>query len=68
VRVLVVDNGPIIAKGPARLLNRHSARFHVELARRLGGVTLAQALLDWDGTDSLADFDLAPHPELRLAA
>jgi glycosyltransferase involved in cell wall biosynthesis len=68
VRVLVVDNGPIIAKGPARLLNQHSARFHVELARRCGSVTLAQALLDWGGTDSLADFDLARHPELRLAA
>lgn len=68
MRVLVVDNGPIIAKGPARLLNQHSARFHVELASRLGGLDLAQAVLDWGGTDSLADFDLTSSPLLQIEA
>jgi glycosyltransferase involved in cell wall biosynthesis len=68
VRVLCVDNGPIVAKGTARLLNQHSARFHVELATRLGGLTLTQALVDWGGTESLADFDLTSCPMLRIEA
>jgi glycosyltransferase involved in cell wall biosynthesis len=67
MRILCVDNGAIVAKGSARLVNRPSARFYLELAERLPGVTLAQALFAGVETDTLGNYDLAGAPGLRIA-
>jgi glycosyltransferase involved in cell wall biosynthesis len=68
MRVLCVENGPIVARGPQRLINRHSAKFHIELAERYPGLGVAQVLVEWDAKDTLADFDLAACPNLAVHA
>jgi len=66
MRVLCVDNGAIVAQGRARLVNRPSAQFYVELAERFPGLTLAQGLLEGGELDTLGNYDLAGAPGLRV--
>jgi glycosyltransferase involved in cell wall biosynthesis len=66
MRILCVDNGVIVAQGRARLVNRPSAKFYVELAERFPGLTLAQGLLEGGDLDTLGNYDLADAPGLRV--
>jgi len=66
MRVLCVDNGAFVARGQERLMNRHTARFFLELAQLHPGLGLAQGVVEWGDKDTLADFDLAADPRVTL--
>jgi glycosyltransferase involved in cell wall biosynthesis len=66
MNLLSVDNGAIVARGDARLLNRHSAAFYLELASLIPGLALAQGLVDYGDTDTLGDFDLSREKSIAL--
>jgi glycosyltransferase involved in cell wall biosynthesis len=67
MKILCVDNGAIVAKGSARLVNRPSAQFYLGLAERMRGVTLAQAVVEGVEGDTLGNYDLAGAPCLRIS-
>lgn len=68
MRLLCVDNGAIAQRGAARLLNRNSADFYLDLARRFPGLVLAQALVDLGDLDTLGDKDLSTESALAIEA
>ena len=61
MRVLCVLNGPFLGtrEGRERRVNRHTARFLIELSERLGDVVVASSLVDLGESGNLSDFDLA---------
>jgi len=68
MRILCVDNGAIVARGRARLVNRPSGQFYAALAERFPGLTLAQGLVEGDDLDTLGNYDLADTPGLRVVS
>jgi glycosyltransferase involved in cell wall biosynthesis len=66
VRIVCVDNGAIVARGNARLVNRMSARFFRELAERFPGLRVAQAVVEESAFEPLGSEDLRAAPGLAV--
>lgn len=68
MRILCVPNHGALSRGGRRLVNRHTGRFLVDVARATGRLVVAQPLVEVPEGDIVSDFDLLEHPELHSSA
>lgn len=68
MKVLFVPNHSVLSRHGRRLVNRHTGKFLVELAREVDRLVIVQPLVEFSEGEVLSDFDLMSHPELHPSA